>query len=97
MNVLTPVHHKWRNICIQLGIPNHILLKFEKDNDPLINSLDYWLSNNTKVPITWGSIVAALESSNVGELGLAKELKEKYCMEATDKATKQTIKKDEGM
>ena len=43
-------------------------------------------------------MVTALESTSVGELGLAKELKEKYCMETTDKAIKQTIKKcDKGM
>ena len=42
--------------------------------------------------------MAALESPSVGELGLAKVLREKYRMEATDKATKQTIEKnDEGM
>ena len=94
LNDLTPVGDKWRKIGIQLGIPNFKLRIFEKDDDPLINSLDYWLHGNTDIPITWESVVAALESPSVGELGLAKELKEKYCMETTDKATKQTMEKN---
>ena len=84
------MHHKWRKICIQLGIPNSQLLQFEKDDDPIIASLDYWLNGNTDVPITWRSMVAALESASVGEHGLAKVLREKYCMEITNKASKQT-------
>ena len=98
LNDLTPVNHKWHRICIQLGIPNNKLREFEKNGDPLVASLDYWLNGNTDVPITWESVVAALESPSVGELGQAKVLKKKYWMETIDKATKETIqKKDEGI
>ena len=92
------MRQKWHKICIQLNIPNDKLRQVEKDDDPLITSLDYWLKGNTDIPITWESVVEALESPCVEELGLAKELKEKYCMETTDIATKQTIEKnDEGI
>ena len=86
--------HKWRKICIQLGIPNYKLRQFEKDDDPIINSLDYWLNGNTDVPITWESVVAALDTPDVDEPGLAKKLREKWT-ETTNKATKETIEKDD--
>ena len=79
------MQHKWRKICIQLGVPNCKLLQFEKDGDPLINSLDYWLNGNTEVPITWESVVAALNAPHVDEPGLAKKLRKKR-IEITNKA-----------
>ena len=85
---------KWRKICIQLNIPNYKLHQFEKDDDPIINSLDYWLNGNTDVPIKWESVVAALDTPDVDEPGLAKILRVKW-IETTNKATKQTIEKDD--
>ena len=89
--------HKWRKICIQLDIPNSKLHQYEKDGDSITNGLDYWLNGNTDVPVTWESVVAALDAPDVDEPGLAKILREKW-IETTDKATKQTIgKNDDGM
>ena len=40
--------------------------------------LDYWLNGNTEVPITWESVVAALESPSIKEPELATMLREKW-------------------
>ena len=83
---LGKVAHKWFKIGVQLGIPRHILKEFEKEVDPLSAVIDYWLNGNVEgVPVSWRSIVAALESSHVGEAGLAKEVSKKYCHMLQDK------------
>ena len=70
------VAHKWFKIGVQLGIPYNKLKEFEKEDDPLSAAVNYWLSGNVKeVPVSWSSIVAALESSHVGETGLANRIK----------------------
>ena len=76
--------HKWHKICIQLGISNSKFHEFKENGDPFIEGLDYWLKGNTDAPITWGSVVAAVESPSVEEPGLAKTLREKW-IDATDR------------
>ena len=68
----------WREICIQLNISNKKLHDFEKFDDPFTECLDYWLNGNTDVPITWGSVVTALESPHVNCNFLAERLREKW-------------------
>ena len=42
--------------------------------------LNFWLRGNVEdVPAAWESLVAALESKQVGETGLAKAIATKYC------------------
>ena len=43
-----------------------------------------WKRGNTPVPVTWESLVKALESSSVDEGGLAKKLRKKCGMEVTE-------------
>ena len=94
MNELVPVRHIWRKISIQLGIPSNHLHVFEKsDDDPFTGSLDFWLNGNTNVPVTWGSVVAALESPHVGEYVFAKRLREKW---STSKESEQIYEKTDG-
>ena len=77
---LGEVAHKCFKIGVQLGIPRHILKEFEKEDDPLSAVIDYWLNGNVEgVPVSWRSIVAALESSHVWETGLANKVSKKYC------------------
>ena len=79
---LGKVKHKWFEIGIQLGISRGKLKEFEKEVDPLSAIIDYWLNRNVKgVPISWRSVVAALESSHVDETGLANTINEKYCQQ----------------
>ena len=73
------VKHKFFEIGVQLGIPRNKLMEFKKDDDPLSAIIDYWLSGNVEgVPLSWRSVSEALESSHVGEIGLAKEIIKKY-------------------
>ena len=79
---LGKVTHKVFKIGVQLGIPYHMLKEFEKETDPLSAVINYWLNDNVEdaeVPVSWRSIVAALESSYVGETGLANKISRKYC------------------
>ena len=77
---LGKVAHKWFKIGIQLGIPHHKLKEFESERDPFSAAVNYWLNGNGEgVPVSWRSIVAALESSYVDETGLAHRISEKYC------------------
>ena len=85
-NELAKVRHKWKQICVQLGFPEHILKQFERETDSLLASVSYWLSGNVTVeegeedrPISWKSLVAALRSEFVGEPGLAEKINNKYC------------------
>ena len=79
-NELEEVKHKAYEIGIQLGVPNSKMLIFEKEGRLLLKAIDYWLCGNvSNVPITWGSVVAALESNQVGERGCAEAISSKYC------------------
>ena len=68
-------------IGVQLGIPTHKLDEFKKEDDTLLKTIDYWLRGNVKdvVPVTWESIVEALRSNHVDEMGLAEEVCNQYC------------------
>ena len=79
---LGEVAHIWKKIGVQLGIPYHKLNEFRKEDDPLSAVIDYWLNGNTEgVPVSWGSVVIALKSSHVGEIGLANRISKKYCQQ----------------
>ena len=84
---LSKADHKRFEIGIQLGIPRGKLEKFEKKDDPLSAIIDFWLRGNVKdVPVSWRSIVAALESSHVDEAGLANRISKKYCIDQSKQA-----------
>ena len=77
---LATVKYKWRDIGLKLRVPYHRLKEFEKDSNPLMEVINYWLNGNVEdVPVTWRSLVAVLESSTVDERGLAKTFMKKYC------------------
>ena len=81
-NELGRASGKWYKIGVSMGIPRHVLNQLKKDEDPLSAVIDYWLRGNVTDPVTpisWKSIVAALESNYVGESGLARQIKSKYC------------------
>ena len=55
-------------------------MEFKQEGDILSAAVDYWLSGNVPdVPITWESVVEALESDYVGEPGCATKIRTKYC------------------
>ena len=78
---LAVVAYKWYKIGFQLGIPYHKLKELEEERDPLIAAIDYWLNGNVEgVSISWSSIVTALKSNHVGEIGLANKIIMKHCL-----------------
>ena len=75
---------KWFKIGVELGVSHGKLKEFEQEDDPLAAVIHYWLDVNVEVlevPVSWGSIVAALKSSYVGETGLANRISRKYCQQ----------------
>lgn len=78
---LGDVQTKWFKIGISLGISRNKLDEFKNDADPLSAVIDYLLRGNTKVPVSWESIVTALNSKHVGEPGLGKKIQEDYCQQ----------------
>ena len=80
---LGDVAHRWFKIGVQLGISRGKLKEFKEiEDDPFSAVINYWLNDNvedTEVPVSWMSIVAALKSSYVGETGLANRISSKYC------------------
>ena len=83
-NELATLRYKSFKIGMQLGIAYHKLKEFEKETDPLSAIINHWLSGNGS-PLSWWSIVTALQSSAVGESGLAGEIEEKYCSKSPTK------------
>ncbi len=74
------VKHKCYAVGVQLGVPHHKLKGFEKTNDPMAESIDYWLNGNVEdVPISWNSVAEALCSKHVDERGLAMRISKKFC------------------
>lgn len=83
------IKYKWFEIGVMLGIPRGKLMEFRKEDDPLAAAVDYWLNGNVKsVPLSWRSIVKAVESGHVGETGLAKRISKKYCQQQGNKEGK---------
>ena len=79
-NELGEVSHKAYKIGIQLGIPRNKMMEFQQEGDLLSAAVDYWLSGSVPdVPVTWESVVEALESKFVGEPGCASTIRTKYC------------------
>ena len=86
INELVTVAHKWITIGIQLGIDYHVLKGFgqQYNNDPircLAEMLQYWLDGNAadgKSHVNWETVVKALKSPLVNELGLAEKVCENH-------------------
>lgn len=79
---LGKVAHKWKKIGVQLGIPYHMLKKFEKEDDPFLETVNFSLQGNaieSGVPLSWQAIVRALRDSTVEEDGVAEVIYRKYC------------------
>ena len=78
-NELGVVEDKAYQIGIQLGVSHSKMKMFMKEEYCLSAAVDYWLRGNTEVIVCWESVVAALESKQVGEPGPAGVLRAKYC------------------
>ena len=62
------------------------MTKFKQKGNILPAAVDYWICENVPdVPITWESVVEALESKLVGEPGCATKIRAKYCSYETSK------------
>ena len=71
--------HKSHKIGVMLGLPQHKLLEFQ-NGDPLPAIVDFWLCGNVEgAEVSWKAIATALASDFVGELALAKEIRQNFC------------------
>ena len=80
-NELGSVIDKWFQIGVQLGVSESKLRQIEADYHTLdrrfSEMISFWLNGNTKVAVTWRSLVEVLDSCFVNEKGLANQLREK--------------------
>lgn len=80
MRKLERIRWKWHQFGVQMGVPDHKLKEFQKQDDPLAAAIVFWLNGNVEgVPLTWSSIQTAL--GNVNERKLADHIKAKYCQQ----------------
>ena len=88
-NELEEVEYKAYEIGIQLGIRHSKMLVFKEDKNFLSNAINYWLCGNVPgAPVTWGYLVKALKSKQVGEIGHAEAIRLKYCHEEEESKDK---------
>ena len=78
---LACVRGKWYDIGVQLDLSDTELHEIEANyhftNRQFSAVINFWLRGNTLIPMTWESLIKALESPPVNERGLAKKLREK--------------------
>ena len=83
MEELNDVRAKWYNIGLQLrmsvGTLDAIKEQYDDPSHCLRETLKTWLKTSPSAP-TWTNIVDALRSSTVGEVRLAADLQNKYCL-----------------
>ena len=81
MNELGSVMAKWFSIGVQLGVSysklQEIGANYQTVDRCCCEVISFWLNGNTPVAVNWKSLVEVLESSMVGEKGLARRLREK--------------------
>ena len=74
--------HKWRAIGLQLRVPEDTLegiqVQHTKPADCLREMLQQWLVH-LWTPPTWSSLIQALSSGVVGEMGLAEVIRMRCC------------------
>lgn len=84
--------YKSDQIGVALGIPLHKLMEFKNSSYPLSAIANFWLCGNVEgAEISWRAVATALDSNCVGEPGLARNIREKYCQSGD------TVDKRKGM
>ena len=82
MEELNNISAKWNNLGLQLGVSVGRLNAIKKDHhttsDCLRETLTTWLKTFSSP--SWSAMVDALKSRTVGEVNLAVELEQKYCL-----------------
>ena len=82
MEELNNISAKWNNLGLQLGVSigrlNAIKEDYHTTSDCLRETLTTWLKTFSSP--SWSAMVDALKSKTVGEVNLAVELEQKYCL-----------------
>ena len=88
-NELGSVIDKWFLIGIRLGVSEAKLRQIEANYHTVercfSEMISFWLNGNTRVAVSWRSLIDALESQFVNEKGLANQLREKVGLKLDDK------------
>ena len=89
-NELGSVKAKWHIIGVQLGIDpaklEEIEYNYQTADRRFSEVINFWLRGNTRVAMSWESLVEVLESPSVDEKGLAMRLREKGGMIVSETA-----------
>jgi hypothetical protein len=78
VNVIKKTAHVWQNVAAMLHFEGHDISRIKQNErqaeDACRTVFIEWLEGKHRTPVTWGTIVQALNEAEQGEL--AKELKE---------------------
>ena len=71
IRLMQQVRPHWRDLAIALKFPQHEIAIMEKKDDPVYYLLSEWLRGANQVndprPVTWGTLIEALQHANVQE------------------------------
>ena len=75
---LVPIAHKWYNVGIGLDVRDGVLMSLDYSNDSyrtkLSSVIQSWLDTQS-TPVTWETVVSALESPIVNDRAVAAKLR----------------------
>ena len=69
IRLMQQVRPHWRDLAIALKFPQHEIANMEKKDDPVYYLLGEWLRGANQEedprPVTWGTLIEALQHANV--------------------------------
>ena len=89
IRIIEKTSHNWYNLGLGLGFEGHVLdaidLQFRRPNDACRSVLQDWLLGRGKQPVTWKTLIQALEKANFPALVL--ELQTAFNVQPADDKT----------
>ena len=100
-SLLASINDKWYNIGIALGVKKNVLNGLrDKPGDntvKLSEVVDSWITTNSTSPITWETVISAIEGPLVDNRQRAKDIKEYLIAHYTKDNHPEKISSDQGI
>ena len=81
-DVASKIPSLWHRFGTQLSIPEGSLraIRENTDKDCFLQVFQIWKSSLSRLPICWSTVIDVLDSRDIAQHGLARELRLKYCV-----------------
>ena len=81
-NVASKIPSLWYSFGTQLDIPGGTLraIRGNTDKDCFLEVFHIWKSSQSRLPISWSTVIDVLDSNSIAEYALASHLRSKYCV-----------------